>query len=400
MKKPGALEKFFLLAVVLAVIGLVCTTAPDMARLGSDYLPPVERVPTREELHRAIDRGIQAYVERFFEPAWKRVQSGTVEHIDPSGSRRQLSPEIYVQADLYLVVHFLLYHDRFGVPATDPRVLAVRRWLREKLSPEGRWIWSEEGCLHAKGMIALARAGDHEPTLRAWKWIQGSDLNLRDLGLFTMRQSGRIIQTLGPGSLSLTGKVIWEHGSPKPDIEQSSKLLYALLRAGKAPDEPDVKVLLQGISRYVEERLLDVDLAPLDEILGLTWFLTAHVEFELPRGTAYKAGVGWIQTAMRGRWRQNNSIGVMPLVRAKMCSALLVTGAPIPEIDSHMAGYIRGQRADGSWSSGRSMAPSETGIRMGDLDGATTYALTLSLLNYRDRRLSPPPEGSTLWNGP
>ena len=50
--------------------------------------------------------------------------------------------------------------------------------MKEFNVQEGKWLWSHEGCLHAKGIIALANLGRSSLAEKAYEWALKSPFSL------------------------------------------------------------------------------------------------------------------------------------------------------------------------------------------------------------------------------
>ncbi len=180
--------------------------------------PPVAGSPTRAELDTAIQKGTQGFIREFVQTSYDVASTGYVDYTDSKSKEKRYGPKAYVAFQLYLLTHYLMYFEDLGIPRSDPLLNQVHDWFVGQFDKdEGNWLWSHEGCLHAKGMYALANFGYKDLGEKGYGWA------LRNLSLpfspppslpvedriFTMRQSGNIIQSVGDARLSLTGKHGW-----------------------------------------------------------------------------------------------------------------------------------------------------------------------------------------------
>ena len=370
---------------------------PSQAEIPS---PPVPGQPNRADLDRAIARGTRSYIRDFVEPSYAAVSNGGyVDYKNADGDVKRYGPKAYVAYQLYLLTHFLMYYQDFGVDPESELFRKVRDWFVEEFDGRtGSWLWSHEGCLHAKGMIALANLGRSALVRKAYDWALRSPLSLPYLPpgslpvsdrIFTIMQSGNIIQTLGNARNSLTGKHGWEHGSPVPDLENSAKLLYALLQAGF----PSTHARLTDLRRGLANRLLA--LAPpmiAADYVGLAWYVFVIHDFHLEPDLAYQRCLQidgddprrWMEDALRVD-------GVPGLPQPPGPRALMTAGRRSPQLDAAVNGYVASQSESGAWPLPRALSlwgldkPPAAGIKLGTMDGANTYLLTLTLIHYRDR---------------
>jgi len=348
--------------------------------------------PTREDMDDAIARGKSAFIEQFVRPSWEAVSNGGyVDYTDAVGETHRYGPDAYVQSQLYLLTHFLMYSKHFEVPDDDPLLIQVKTWFLDQFdAEEGRWLWSEETCLHPKGMIALARIGRPDLVDKAWAWAKRPPLWRERSKMFSIMNSGKIIQTVGPAEISLTGRMTWEYQDPIPDAEYSTKFLYAVLVAGHTIDEPEVAELYHGIDRYFSDRPLVFGEIHVGHVMGMVWYILAHHEFDLPGGPGYEYAVKTVKDGMR-------SAGVLrsfELSRRFMGTRGMVLKAALLEGDRsegmhREAAYILGRQSEaGSWMSEKRAWRLDrkpvVGIRMGQMNGSNTYLSTLGLMSYRD----------------
>ena len=357
--------------------------------------PPVDGPPDPVALDAAIAKGTQAYLERYVDPWLECAEAGgRVEYVDADGDSRELGPNVYVQCQLYLLVHLLMYWRSFGLEWEDERVQRAHRWFLDTFDEdEGRWLWSEEGCLHPKSLIVFGESGDRR-FQRAWNWARSAPFHRLCTvpGLFSIQRSGNIVQTLGPAVLSLSERFEWEHEQkPVPDEENTAKYLYALLAAGRSADEPEVAQLRQRLAQYLIESHRPLGVMNTHHLLGRAWYVLCHTHFRLPPDDGYRLSLATLRAAIRGEWRSNFQLRSIPLFRAIFVRALLEAGDRGPEIDAWVHGFVVGQDEDGSWrvphvdtvwSLGD---PPVEGIKIGNMDGAVTYMTTLALIAYRDR---------------
>ena len=249
-------------------------------------------------------------------------------------------------------------------------------------------------------MIALANLGRSSLVRKAYDWALRSPLSLPYLPpsslpvsdrIFTIMQSGNIIQTLGNARNSLTGKHGWEHGSPVPDLENSAKLLYALLQAGF----PSTHARLTDLRRGLANRLLA--LAPpmiAADYVGLAWYVFVIHDFHLEPDLAYERCLQMMETTLDGGWKTHFALMEFPGFRSLLVRALMTAGRRSPSLDAAVNGYVASQSDSGAWPLPRALSlwgldkPPADGIKLGTMDGANTYLLTLTLIHYRDRLTS------------
>ena len=391
----------------LLIIGLftIGSTGYGAGPQGEIPSPPVAGSPTKAELDTAIQKGTQGFIREFVQTSYDVVSTGYVDYTDSQSNEKRYGPKAYVAFQLYLLTHYLMYFEDLGIPRNDPLLNQIHDWFVGQFDKdEGNWLWSHEGCLHAKGMFALANFGYKELVEKGYGWA------LRNLSLpfsppaslpvedriFTMRQSGNIIQSVGDAKLSLTGAHGWEHGGPVPDVENSAKFLYALLKAGVPLTDVRVSDLRKGLA----DRILSFHPRLAGDFIGLSWYIFAIHKFGLDRNAAYERSLKHMEELVKDGWKSNFPLVEVPAFRSLAVRALLIAGYRFPELDASINGYVRSQDEEGLWRLPRAMQlwgltkPPTSGIKVGTLDGANTYLLTLSLIDYRRIRFSEGREGA------
>ena len=352
--------------------------------------PPVPGRVTKAEIDAAIEKGRSAFLHLYVEPALRNAEpGGFVEAVDPKGVKQRLGPGVYVQCQLYLIVHLLMYSDELKIARDDPLVQRSLHFLLTTFDDQkGRWVWSEEGCLHAKGLDVLARFGEREKFEKGWRYALASPMYLKDDGLFTMMQSGHIVQSLGPGSRSLSGEDGWEHGAPIVDEENSSKFLFALLEDGRSPDDPEVAALEAKLSRYLATNALALGYMKTKDLVGRIWPILMHARWRLPDDDGLRVALAQMRAAVRGEWRLNFMLRILPMFRADLIRALLEIGDRGDEIDALVHGLVASQEPDGAWRLPHirklwGLEQTQSGWKVGNMDGANTYMNTLALIAWR-----------------
>ena len=391
-----------LLGGLLPIVGAGSGTGSQ----GGIPSPPVAGTPTKAELDIAIQKGTQGFIREFVQTSYDVVSTGYVDYTDSQSKEKRYGPKAYVAFQLYLLTHYLMYFEDLGIPRCDPLLNQIHDWFMGQFDKdEGKWLWSHEGCLHAKGMYALANFGHRDLVEKGYGWA------LRNLSLpfspppslpvedriFTMRQSGNIIQSVGDAKLSLTGKHGWEHGGPVPDVENSAKFLYALLKAGV----PITDVRVGDLRRGLVDRILSFHPRLAGDFIGLAWYIFAIHKFGLDQDAAYERCLQHMEQLVKDGWRSNFPLVEVPAFRSLAVRALLIAGYRFPELDASINGYVKSQDEGGLWRLPRAMQlwgltkPPTSGIKVGTLDGANTYLLTLSLIDYRRIKFSEGRKGTS-----
>ena len=391
-----------LLGGLLPIVGAGSGTGSQ----GEIPSPPVAGTPTKAELDIAIQKGTQGFIREFVQTSYDVVSTGYVDYTDSQSKEKRYGPKAYVAFQLYLLTHYLMYFEDLGIPRCDPLLNQIHDWFMAQFDmDEGKWLWSHEGCLHAKGMYALANFGHRDLVEKGYGWA------LRNLSLpfsppaslpvedriFTMRQSGNIIQSVGDAKLSLTGKHGWEHGGPVPDVENSAKFLYALLKAGV----PITDVRVGDLRRGLVDRILSFHPRLAGDFIGLAWYIFAIHKFGLDQDAAYERCLKHMEQLVKDGWRSNFPLVEVPAFRSLAVRALLIAGYRFPELDASINGYVKSQDEEGLWRLPRAMQlwgltkPPTSGIKVGTLDGANTYLLTLSLIDYRRIKFSEGRKGTS-----
>ena len=167
-------------------------------------------------------------------------------------------------------------------------------------------------------------------------------------------QSGNIIQTLGNARNSLTGKHGWEHGSPVPDLENSAKLLYALLQAGF----PSTHARLTDLRRGLANRLLA--LAPpmiAADYVGLAWYVFVIHDFHLEPDLAYERCLQMMEDDPRRRMEDAfRPDGVPGLPQPPGPGAHDRRPEIALQLDAAVNGYVASQSESGAWPLPRSLS--------------------------------------------
>jgi hypothetical protein len=386
-------------AVILAVAAALVAGGVLLLRGGGDRPPAALTGPPagfdRAELDRAIARGTESYLEDYVRPSLAHVKNGGwVDYTDAAGKVTRLGPRAFVACELYLLTHLPMYEETLGLPEGHALADEVFDWLVEEFDEEeGRWLWSEEGCLHAKGMIALGNRGRRDLVDRAWEWAKASPVWLPEKHMFTMMQSGSIIQTLGDATLSLQGGTGWELGRPLPHAEGSAKHLYAMLNVGHTLDEPEMKELNDGIDAYFSSLELPFLQMNTNDLVGMAWYIFCVREFGLPEGPGYRFCVNTLHQSVDGLDLLSNHflMNSFTAMRALVIKALILTGRRTEVLDSQVDWLLGIQALNGAWPLSPSAAeswgltrPPAVGIKMGQMDGANTYLTTVCLIAYRD----------------
>ena len=126
-------------------------TLPTQAEIPS---PPVPGQPSQEDLDRAITRGTRSFIRDFVEPSYAAVSNGGyVDYKNAEGSVKRYGPKAYVAYQLYLLTHFLMYYQDFGV---DPESDLFRK-VRDLVLGGIRWP-DRELALVPRGLPPSPRA--------------------------------------------------------------------------------------------------------------------------------------------------------------------------------------------------------------------------------------------------
>jgi len=384
---------------ILAVAAALVAGGVFLLRGGGDRpAPALTGPPTafeKDALDRAIARGTESYLEDYVRPSLLHVKNGGwVSYTDPQGETTRLGPEAYVACELYLLTHLPMYERTLGVPEGDELAEEAFQWLVSQFDvEEGRWLWSEEGCLHPKGMIALGNRGRRDLVDAAWEWTKASAAWLPDRHMFTMMQSGAIIQTLGDATLSLQGGTKWELGRPLPHAEGSAKHLYAMLNAGHTLDEPDIAELNDGIDAYFSSLPLPFLQMNTNDLVGMVWYIFCVKEFGLPENHGYRFCVDTLYQSVDGLDLLSDHflMHAFTAMRGLVIKALIMAGRRTEILDQQVKWLLDIQALNGAWPLPPEAAeswgltrPPAVGIKMGSMDGANTYLTTVCLIAYRD----------------
>ena len=173
-----------------------------------------------------------------------------------------------------------------------------------------------------------------------------------------------------------------------PDMENSAKLLYALLQAGF----PATDARLTDLRRGLANRLLALGPPMIAaDYVGLAWYVFLTHDFDLEPDLAYQRCLQLMESTIGGGWKSHFALMEFPGFRSLLVRALMTAGRRSPQVDAAVNGYVASQSESGSWPLPRALSlwgldrPPAAGIKLGTMDGANTYLLTLTLIHYRDR---------------
>ena len=256
------------------------------------------------KLNNAINRAKEFYVNEYLLKSLSTVEQGKVfilfsedgktsevgaDYIPVQGEKVEIFDK-YVEYQLYIVIHFLMYFKDWGYSINDPLVERAKEWLITTFNAgEGRWVWSEQGCLHSKAIIALIKLGEKEKAQNAMKWVLQSKLKVGDG--FAEPQSDAVIHSVTKGALTYfqARDVMQEDKINRFEFstEGTAKFLYAMA----ALDTADM-VEFQSVKNQLENSLSEnISLSEFAEKFGdvtaVSWIIYAYEENNLPKDYLY-----------------------------------------------------------------------------------------------------------------
>ena len=127
------------------------------------------------------------------------------------------------------------------------------------------------------------------------------------------------------------------------------------------------------------------------DYVGLAWYVFVIHDFHLEPDLAYQRCLQIMETTLDGGWKTHFALMEFPGFRSLLVRALMTAGRRSPQLDAAVNGYVESQSESGAWPLPRALSlwgldkPPADGIKLGTMDGANTYLLTLTLIHYRDR---------------
>lgn len=296
--KAAAGKLFFKLIIALllsAAIWLVYSGALK------NYSKNTLELSSAKNLDNAINRAKDFYINEYLVRSLVGVERGKIAVLFSSDGKTSEAAADYAPAQreklkifnkpieyqLYIVVHFLMYFKDWGYSIDDPLVKRARNWLISTFdAEEGRWMWSKQGCLHSKAIIALIRLGEKTKAEKAMEWALKSDLRSGDE--FSEPQTDSVIHSVSHYALTPLQE---KNTSDKIDFfssrEGTAKFLYAMAALGMA-DTADFKNTVKKLGQsYTENVVLSDFIEHFGEIVAISWIIYAYEDHRLPEDDLY-----------------------------------------------------------------------------------------------------------------
>lgn len=350
--------KHVLIVLLIGAAGLLFFIAQknkEVARVSGSMSPAFVHM-----LNESIDRAKEFYEKEYLARSLAAVERGNVSvlfsadgttsevaagHAPASGERVEIF-DAYVEYQLYTVIHFLMYFRDWGYVDADPFVVRGKEWLVSTFNEdEGKWVWSEQGCLHAKAIIALVRLGEMEKARKAMNWALHSRV-WTGAG-FAELQTDDVIH-------SVTQIALGDHPSKKIDRtddsmfsrEGTAKFLYAMAVLGMS-DTPEFRSAKERLERSYENTSPDAIVKNFGEVAGVSWVIYLYEENGIPKDGLYEKAKA-IVLALAKKDAEEKML--MNYERGKVLAAAALMGE---EADSAKQAMLQTalalQLPDGSW---------------------------------------------------
>lgn len=313
-------------------------------------------------LDESIDRAKHFYEKEYLERSLAAVERGNVsvlfsadgrtsevtkDHAPAPGERVEVF-DAYVEYQLYTVIHFLMYFRDWGYASTDPLVMRGKEWLVSTFDGnEGRWVWSEQGCLHAKAVIALVRLGEEEKARKAMQWALHSRL-WTGAG-FAELQTDDIIHSvtqsaLGDHSYTKIGRI----DDTMFNREGTAKFLYAMAALGMI-DAPEFRSAKERLERSYEDASPDAIVKNFGEVAGVSWVIYLYEENAIAKDGLYEKAKAIVRALAK---KDAEEKMLMNYERGKVLAAMALMEGDASESGRAMVQTAFAlQLPDGSWES-------------------------------------------------
>lgn len=349
----------------------------------------VAAIPSRT-LDESIDRAREFYENEYLKRSLMAVERKSVtvlfsadgttaevpaDHVPALGERTETF-DAYVEYQLYTVVHFLMYFRDWGYAETDPLVVRGKEWLISTFNEkEGGWVWSEQGCLHAKAVIALVRLGEKEKARKAMDWALHSRL-WTGAG-FTELQTDDVIHSVTRSALGKHSQEAGESTNKRMfNREGTAKFLYAMAALGMS-DTPEFQKAKERLERsYSENTSVDAVLKSFGEVAGVSWVIYLYEENGIAKDGLYEKAKTIVRALAK---KDEEEKMLMNYERGKVLAAIALMEGEVNE-----SGYAMTQTAltlqlpDGSWEPNGS----RNNNKPDDWDASKVYDEGF-LLNYK-----------------
>lgn len=254
------------------------------------------------KLNNAISRAKEFYVNEYLLRSLSAVERGKVSVLfSKDGKTSEVSADYiptqeekvevfnkYVEYQLYIVVHFLMYFQDWGYSINDPLVERAKEWLISTINEEGRWVWSEQGCLHSKAIIALIGLGEKEMAKKAMNWAFKS--NLKTKNGFAEYQTDTVIHSVSKNVLTylhVEDVVHRKYDSFKFSREGTAKFLYAMA-ALNMTDTAEFQNIKNQLEISLSESIpLSSFVKNFGDVTAISWVIYAYEKYNLPKDSLY-----------------------------------------------------------------------------------------------------------------
>lgn len=350
------LTVFLLLVGAAGLLFFIAQKDNEKARVSADT-----PVISARALDESIDRAKQFYEKEYLDRSLAAVERGNVTVLfSADGATSEVSAgrtpapgervevfDTYVEYQLYTVIHFLMYSRDWGYADADPLVARGKKWLVSTFDEHGgRWVWSEQGCLHAKAIIALVRLGETEKAKKAMDWALHSKL-WTGAG-FAELQTDDVIHSVTQSALGdHPYKTISRTDDSLFNREGTAKFLYAMAALGMS-DTPEFQKAKERLERsYSENASVDALLKSFGEVAGVSWVIYLYEENGIAKDGLYEKAKAIVLALAK---KDAEEKVLMNYERGKVLAALSLMEGEMSDTQRTIAQTaLTQQAADGSW---------------------------------------------------
>lgn len=311
-------------------------------------------------LDESIDRAKHFYEKEYLVRSLATVERGNVPVLfSVDGATSEVSADrvpalgekvevfdAYVEYQLYTVIHFLMYFRDWGYEDSDLLVARGKEWLVSTLNEdEGRWVWSEQGCLHAKAVIALVRLRETERARKAMNWALHS--RLWTGSGFAELQTDDVIHSVTQSALGdHSHKKIGHIDDSMFNREGTAKFLYAMAALGMS-ETPEFRSAKERLERSYENTSPDAIVKSFGEVAGVSWVIYLYEENGIVKDGLYEKAKAIVLALAKKDVEEKI---LMNYERGKVLAAVALIGEEAGDAQQTMLqATLARQLLDGSW---------------------------------------------------